>query len=303
MNDAAACRRIVRTHARTFWLASRFLPAEKRRAAFALYAFCRVADDIVDATTVHRDQAAEELSGYRRTVREALEGQPDGPVLRELAEACVRFSVPARLIDELLDGVGRDCAPVSYATWDDLAQYCGEVASSVGEMCTHVFGVDGGAAHHARAVDHARTLGVAMQLTNVLRDVGEDARRGRCYLPAADLAQFGLSRDLVLEGAIGRDPRWQALMRFEITRARALYERAMPGILLLRADARRCATACAVGYAAILEAIERQQYDTFGTRARLSQRARARVLWNALRHPISAQGISGDAETSVPRIA
>ena len=303
MNDAAACRRIVRTHARTFWLASRFLPVEKRRAAYALYAFCRVADDIVDTATGHRDEAAEQLSRYRSTVSQGLSGQPEGPILRELTDACARFGVPARLVEELLDGVGRDCGEVSYETWSELSVYCGEVASSVGEMCTHVFGVVGGAAQHARAVEHARTLGVAMQLTNVLRDVGEDARRGRCYLPAADLAQFGLSRELVLGGSIGADPRWQAFMAFEIARARALYAQAMPGINLLSEDSRRCAIACAVGYAAILDAIERQQYDTFRSRARLSQGARAKVLWSAFRRPIGERATPGDAEPSVARMA
>lgn len=284
LNDAAACRQIVRRHARTFWLASHFLPAPKRRAAFALYAFCRVADDMVDeAAEGRRTDVGERLAAYRRQLDSALAGRPDGPVFRELARAASVHAVPAAVLHELLDGVARDCAPVRYARWDELALYCGGVASSVGEMCTHVFDVDGPAEVRERALRHARTLGVAMQLTNILRDVGEDARHGRCYLPDDDLARFGITVPEVMQGRLAGDARWRAFMRFEIARARALYDDAMPGIALLAADARRCAMACAVGYAGILGAIERNGYDTFATRARLGTVARATVLWCSLR--------------------
>ena len=231
LNDAAHCRQIVRTHARTFWLASRFLPPQKRRAAFALYAFCRVADDIVDVGA--RSPAlnvTQLLLSYRRELDAALEGRPSGPVFRELSAAGERYDVPASVLHELLDGVARDCAPIAYARWSELSRYCEGVASSVGEMCTYVFGVPGDAATRARALWHARTLGVAMQLTNILRDVGEDARNGRCYIPREDLERFGLTYDHVLRGAIGTNEQWTALMRFEIARARELYAQAMPGI-------------------------------------------------------------------------
>ncbi|MEP7001321.1 MAG: phytoene/squalene synthase family protein, partial [bacterium] len=261
-NDEAHCRRIVRTHARTFWLASRFLPSDKRRAAFALYAFCRVADDLVDD---HQPRPSPDvavlLRSYRQRLDDALAGQPTGPVFRELLLAARRYHVPTAVLYELLDGVARDCAPARYATWDDLSHYCEGVASSVGEMCAHVFGVNGDEAARARALRHARTLGVAMQLTNILRDVGEDARSGRCYLPDSDLAQFGLNRADVLSSRLGTDARWKSLVQFEIERARALYAQALPGIALLSPDARRCATACAMGYAAILGAIEANDFD------------------------------------------
>ena len=286
-NDEAHCRRIVRTHARTFWLASRFLPPDKRRAAFALYAFCRVADDLVDlGVPRHAPDIATMLADYRQQLDLALAGRPDGPLFRELMRAAQHHRVPAHVLHELLDGVARDCAPGRYATWDELALYCQGVASSVGEMCTHVFGVAGDDATHARALRHARTLGVAMQLTNVLRDVGEDARAGRCYLPDDDLAQFGLCRADVLSSRAGTDERWRALMQFEIARARSLYASAMPGIALLAPDARRCAMACAVGYASILAAIEANGFDTFTVRARVGTVARAAVLWNAWRTPL-----------------
>jgi phytoene synthase len=287
--DEARCRQIVRTHARTFWLASHFLGPEKRRGAFALYAFCRVADDLVDLAIADASRSpAEDLAEQRRLLTACLEGRPSGPVYRELHRTVTAFDIPPAVLYELLDGIGRDCLPSRYASWDELQQYCEGVASSVGEMCTHVFGVAGDDDVRRRALRHARTLGVAMQLTNILRDVGEDARRGRCYLPDAELARFGLDRERVLAGTLGRDDRWKAFMQFQVERARDLYERAMPGIALLSPDARRCATACAVGYAGILGAIESIDYDTFSTRARLGTRARAGVLWNVWRNPAVA---------------
>lgn len=298
-NDAAYCRRIVRTHARTFWLASRFLPPEKRSATFALYAFCRVADDLVDVGGGTGRDTAPVLRTYRQQLDEALAGRPHGPVFREVARAAQRYGVPSSVLQELLDGVAQDCAPARYATWEDLSRYCEGVASSVGEMCTHVFGVVGDHAVRRRALHHARTLGVAMQLTNVLRDVGEDARNGRCYLPDTDLARFGLDRNDVFSHRIGADERWKSLMRFEIQRARGLYAEAMPGIALLSPDARRCAAACAIGYARILGAIEANDFDTFSVRARLGTVARAAALWSAWRLPVADSRVQDTVQDTV----
>ncbi|MDB4885723.1 MAG: pys [Gemmatimonadetes bacterium] len=265
-------------------MASHFLTPARRRAAFALYAFCRVADDMVDEAAAGRVEDVERrLREYRDDLDTALLGRPRGPVFRELAAAARAYAVPAAVLHELLDGVTRDCAPVAYASWADLALYCKGVASSVGEMCTHVFGVHGDGTVRERALRHARILGLAMQLTNILRDVGEDARQGRCYLPADELARYGLSRAEVLAGGLAGDPRWTALMTFQVARARALYDQALPGIALLAAESRRCAMACVVGYAGILAAIERNGYDTFSTRARLGTAARAGVLWASWR--------------------
>ena len=168
-DDAAHCRRIVRSHARTFWLASHFLDAEKRRAAFALYAFCRVADDMVDLAPGERTaEVTAMLAAYRGKLCEALAGRPDGPVFRELALAVQRYGVPAPVMHELLDGVACDCGPARYASWAELIRYCEGVASSVGEMCTFVFGVNGDDALRTRAVRYARTLGVAIDRKSVV---------------------------------------------------------------------------------------------------------------------------------------
>jgi phytoene synthase len=173
---------------------------------------------------------------------------------------------------------------VRYQTWDALAVYCEGVASTVGEMCTFVFGVPAGSEARMRALRYARTLGLAMQLTNILRDVGEDARLGRCYLPDEDLAMFGLSRDDVLHDPdLARDERWRPFMAFEIGRARALYQAAVPGIWLLAPDAQRCASACAWGYASILSAIEKQEYDTISRRAVVPAWKKASLVLQVMR--------------------
>ncbi|MEY3701864.1 MAG: phytoene synthase [Gemmatimonadota bacterium] len=285
--DAQHCESITRTYARTFALASRFLPPRKRRGAFAVYAFCRLADDIVDRMAEARDPeaVAQELTQYRIGVSEALSGNPDGPVFRELWRAVSEYGVPSEVLEELLNGVACDLHPARYDSWSQLTSYCEGVASSVGSMCTYIFGVLGhDEATRSRAVRYARTLGVAMQLTNILRDVGEDATRGRCYLPDDVLAAFGLDSHRVLhDPTLRHDPRWARLMRHEIARARALYRAAAPGILLLEPDARRCARACADGYAAILGAIEQNGYDSITIRARVGTIARAGLLWSVWR--------------------
>jgi 15-cis-phytoene synthase len=289
--DTQVCQGVVREHARTFHLASIFLSGNKRRAAFALYAFCRVADDIVDRAETARvsgDQAdasvANALEAHRAMLNDALAGRPSGPIFRELHWVMQTFHVPAAVLTELLDGVAMDLRPTRYRTWDELAAYCEGVASSVGEMCTYVFGVQGDSAVRQVALRHARTLGMAMQLTNILRDVGEDARRGRCYLPSDELAEFGLHAEEILDGSLAStDSRWIAFMQFQIARAKGLYAEAAAGIPLLAPDAQRCARACAVGYGAILGAIEGIGFASLTTRARLGTLERAQVIWRVWR--------------------
>lgn len=309
--DAQACHRIVREHARTFHLASIFLPPRKRRAAFALYAFCRVADDIVDQadrarcgrSEGARPDVAAALAAHNQKLQDALAGTPSDPVFRELDRVMRKFGVPVSVLRELLDGVAMDLQPVRYESWAELAQYCEGVASSVGEMCTYVFGVQGDSEVRTVALRYARTLGVAMQLTNILRDVGEDARRGRCYLPVRDLAAFGLTPDDILGGELrGTDPRWQRFMRQQIARARALYTAAMPGISLLSPDSQRCALACAIGYSGILAAIEAVGCDSLTQRARLSTNSRGKVLWQVWRQRRVAQPLKPHPVLAGPQL-
>ncbi|HYW51366.1 MAG TPA: phytoene/squalene synthase family protein [Gemmatimonadaceae bacterium] len=309
--DAQVCQRIVREHARTFHLASAFLPRHKRRAAFALYAFCRVADDIVDRAerarcdgTAADPEVVAALAAHDEKLQSALAGTPTDPVFRELDRVMREFGVPASVLRELMDGVAMDLAPVKYETWADLAGYCEGVASSVGEMCTYVFGVQGDDEVRAVALRYARTLGLAMQLTNILRDVGEDARRGRCYLPVQDLAAAGLTTGDILGGSIkATDARWQRFMQQQIARARSLYDAAMPGIELLSSDAQRCAWACAVGYSGILGALERIGCDSLTQRARLGTVERASVLMKVWQTRPVTQAVRLHPSVAGPQLA
>ncbi|MEP7348227.1 MAG: phytoene/squalene synthase family protein [Gemmatimonadaceae bacterium] len=286
MNDARICADIAHSHARTFVMASRLLPREKRRGTFALYAVCRTADDIVDRAKPDHpvDALRQELADFAGGIQRALQGSPRNAIERELAWASERFHVPSASIDDLLAGIATDLDVNRYRTWADLERYCRGVASSVGEMCVAVFGVAGGADAQRYATEAARTLGVAMQLTNILRDVGEDAARGRCYLPEDDLLQSGFSRDDVLHGnLLSRGTAWRTAMEHQIARARTLYGEAMPGIAFLSSDAQACATACALGYARILDAIERNDFNNVTRRARVAWPERALVLFEAWR--------------------
>lgn len=278
--ESLVCGNIVRRHARTFALASAFLPIAKRRATYALYSFCRLADDAVDrAGPGGRDAVRDSLRTLRAQLDAALNGGCAGPVMHETAWAMRRYGIPMAPIDELVDGVARDLDPTDYRDWPSLHAYCEGVASSVGELCTHVFGVVGGDDARARAIHCARTLGVAMQITNILRDIGEDAGNGRCYLPDDALRSVGLTRDQVLAADIDvRSAAWRSMMRHFVSRARELYREALPGITLLSPDSRRCAQACAVGYAAILEAIEEADYDTVSMRAHVGFRRKTRLM-------------------------
>ncbi len=257
---------LTHAYSRTFYLASGLLPAGKRAAARALYAFCRVSDDIVDQPG---EAQAAQLADWRRR---ALAGQPtahaaDDPVALAFADARARYAIPRRYAEQLVDGVGRDLTPARYETFDDLAAYCYGVASTVGLMAMHIVGFAPGA-DGRQAIPYAVRLGVALQLTNILRDVGADYAAGRVYLPQAELEDFGLSEADLARGAV--TDRWRAFMRFQLQRNRTLYAEAMPGVALLAPDGRFAISAAADLYRAILADIEAHDYDVFHRRAHLS---------------------------------
>lgn len=292
--DETICAAITRKHARTFTAASRFLPPEKRRAAFSVYAFCRVADDYVDEAHNGGADAASNLDRHLVAFHDALQGSATSPLFRELLWTIRRFEIPTEPFDALIRMLREDLTPVVYENWPQLERYCGGVASTVGEMCAFVFGMPAAPVARFEALRCARTLGVALQLTNILRDVGEDAGRGRCYLPADELAAFGIARDDVLGRSISAsDARWQAFMQFQVARSRQLYRLAEPGIRMLDRDAQCCATICSSGYAGILGAIERRGYDSLGGRAHLGMTRKAAVMlsaWRSTRRDSSASG-------------
>ncbi len=261
------CRDITRRHSRTFFIASSLMRTEHRPAIRALYAFCRVSDDIVDRNDGDR---AAELRAWRQR---SLSGHPpaDDLVALAWADTCTRYHIPRQYAEQLLDGVAGDLNPQRYETFADLSHYCYAVASTVGLMVMHIVGYAGN-----DAIPYAVKLGVALQMTNILRDVGEDWRNGRLYLPQAELAAYGLSDANVAAGRV--DDRWRAFMRFQIDRTRQLYAEALPGVALLGGGSRFAIQAAAELYAAILDDIEVHDYDVFNRRARADDRRKLALL-------------------------
>jgi phytoene synthase len=251
--------RITRQNSKTFFTATGLLPESARRAIRALYGFCRSTDDLVD-----RDGATlADVEAWRSRVALPAAAQPEA-ALRAWAFIREQYGVNVRYEAELIDGVALDISKQRYANWPELERYCYLVASTVGLMSMPIIGLAEGASFE-EAAPYAIKLGVALQLTNILRDVGEDAARGRVYLPQTDLARFGLTADDVLNGL--HDDRFVALMKFEIKRARDLYYRALPGIALLSPAARPAVGAAALLYRAILDEIEAIHYRVHTHRA------------------------------------
>lgn len=255
----AYCGRVTSLHSRSFYMASRLLPSEKRNAARALYSFCRTTDDIVDHPT---GDVGERLAGWKQRV---LHWDHDSHDLVPLAWAhtSLRYNIPQTYAEQLIEGVARDLHQSRYQTFAELTEYCYGVASTVGLMSMHIIGFS-----DKDAIPYAIRLGVALQLTNILRDIAEDWQRGRLYLPLDELAAFGLGEQDIARGVV--TARWRAFMRFQIERTRQLYSDAWPGLLLLAADGRVAIAAAADFYAAILNDIEANDYDIFGRRAYVS---------------------------------
>ncbi len=256
----AHCGALTATNSRSFHMASSLLPAEKRQAVRALYAFCRVTDDIVDHAETE-DGGLAALETWRQ--RTALASPPvEDRVALAWSDARRRHHVPWRYAEQLLDGVARDTVQARYRTFDDLAEYSYGVASTVGLMSMHIIGYKG-----AEAIPYAIKLGVALQVTNILRDVAEDWRRGRVYLPQDEMAAFGIHEEEIGEGRV--TVRWRDFMRFQIARNRRLYDEAHAGIALLNPEGRFAIAAAAGLYKGILKDIERHHYDNLSRRAYL----------------------------------
>lgn len=265
---------MTRAHASTFFFASHVLKPDKRWAAYAIYAFCRHVDDVIDESSgaaPTRDSLMEELERM-------FSGQSSLAFAPAVAAAATAFSIPRQLFRDLIHGCCLDHQPLAVASFPELAEYCYYVASVVGLMMAKVFGLKDPA-----AVPRAVEMGVAMQLTNILRDVREDFDRGRVYLPADEMARFGISRGFLQARMVNRQ--WYDFMRFQIERARAFYTAAEDGIGCLDPGGPRLATRLmAVLYGSILNVIEEQNYDVFSRRAYvpLPQKVRLAVsVWRS----------------------
>lgn len=269
----AAAEHITRDNSKSFYLASGLLPEAKRRAARVLYAFCRLTDDLIDEAG---DDAAVGMAAWRERAL-APHPPPDDPILIAWHDVRARHRIPIGYARQLIDGVSLDLHRTRYETFEDLARYCYGVASTVGLMAMHIIGF-----RDHSAIPYAVKLGVALQLTNILRDVGEDMRQGRIYLPQEDLERFGYAEADLQNAVI--DDRLRALMDFEIARAHALYDESWDGIRLLSADGRLAIAAAADLYREILGKIVKNGYDVFSRRAHTTAAEKLgrlpRLWWN-----------------------
>lgn len=255
----AYCRDIIRRAAKTFYWGSLFLPRPKRMAAWTLYAFCRCVDDCVDEQS-DIAQAEADLDMWRTRLLRAYEGVASDPVTTAWVDMLHRYDVPLQPALDLIEGARMDLHPTQPASFDELHLYCYRVAGTVGLLMSPVLG------YHAReALPCAVDLGVAMQLTNILRDVGEDLANGRIYLPRNEMARFGYTTVDLRAGVV--DERFIALMRFQMARAQDYYVRARPGIELLDKSAQLAILTSAELYRGILRSIEANAYDVFTKRA------------------------------------
>lgn len=263
----AYCDAITSTHSHTFYVASSLLPPKKRRAMRALYAFCRLSDDIVDCL---EENAEVSLAAWRRKAL-APAPPPDDLVAIAWADTRFRYQIPQRYAEQLIDGVGRDLCENRYRTFEEVVTYAYGVASTVGLMSMHIIGFTS-----EQAIPYAIKLGVALQITNILRDIGEDWRAGRKYLPMNEMTTYGLTEADLDRGQV--DNRWRAFLRFQIERNRRLYAEARPGIALLSRDGRFAVAAASELYSAILNDIEAHDYDVFNCRAHVSAWGKVRRL-------------------------
>jgi phytoene synthase len=271
-----ACRRLHAEHGRSYYLATRLLPRATRPAVHALYGFARVADEVVDGRSSLPSQAkAAALADLGEAVRT---GDARVPVAPAMHDTLLRHGIPTSTVDAFLGAMRQDLETHSYATYDELLAYAHGSAAVVGVQLTHVFGT---VVPLPLASPYAMDLGLAMQVTNMLRDVAEDLRRGRVYLPQEDLDRFGVTVAQLRAGVV--DEAFRALMRFEVARNRALYRTAAQGIRLLRPSARPAVEAALRLYAGILDEIERADYRVLDRRVAVPRPRRAVLLAAALR--------------------
>jgi phytoene synthase len=259
----AHCAEVTRSHSKTFYLTSGLLGGEAQNAARALYAFCRVSDDLVDQETRGDISSVNrKLEAWKK--RSLLdEPQPNDLIPLAWADARTKFGIPIEYAEQLLEGVAQDLVKTRYVSFNELAHYCYGVASTVGLMTMHLIGFSS-----SEAIPYAIKLGIALQLTNILRDVGEDWQKGRLYLPQDELDAFGITEDDIASGKATR--KWQQFMQYQIERVRQLYAESIPGIAMLNRKGRFAIAASADLYQAILEDIERVEYDVFQHRAHLT---------------------------------
>lgn len=275
----AHCRMITKVHAKTFYMATRFLPNHKQRSIFAIYGLCRYVDDLVDEAEdliynqeISHLEIFERLETFKENLIDSYRGvvQKD-PILVAFSDTLKRFDISLDLPLLLLEGVKMDLNKIRYDTFEELYDYSYKVASVVGLMTSEVFGYE-----DKKALTHAVDLGIAMQLTNILRDVGEDLARDRIYLPYKELKGFNVDFESLKRRE--RTPEFVKFMKFQIERARHYYDQADDGVELLEKDSRLPVLLARENYSRILDKIEENEYNVFDQRAYLNSTEKFYIL-------------------------
>ena len=269
------CQQKAAASGSSFYYAFHFLPLPRRRAITALYAFCREVDDVVDE--VHDEGVAQaKLAWWRQEIAAAFDGSPQHPVAKALAPVVREFSLPAEHFQTIIDGMAMDLVQTRYLDFAALELYCHRVAGVVGLLSAEIFGYA-----NASTRGYARDLGIAFQLTNICRDVGEDARRGRVYLPQEDLAKFGVAPSSILRSEY--TPAFAQLMAFEFDRARAWYDKAAAQLPDEDRKAQRTGLVMAAIYRTLLDEIARDGYRVLDRKTSLTPVRKLWIAWTTAR--------------------
>ena len=265
------CQKKAAASGSSFYYSFLFLPAPRRRAITALYAFCREVDDVVDEAA-EMQIAAAKLAWWRAEVANLYRGNPQHPVTRALAPFIGEYSLPQEQLNEIIDGMEMDLTQTRYLDWPGLERYCHRVAGVVGLLAAGIFGY-----RDARSLEYARDLGIAFQLTNIIRDVGEDARKNRIYLPMDELKRFDVPAADIL---IAREtPQFNALMRFQDERARGWYGTAFAALPAVDRRAQRPGLIMAAIYKALLDEIVRDDFRVLSRRTSLTPLRKFWIAW------------------------
>ncbi|REL33606.1 phytoene/squalene synthase family protein [Rhodohalobacter sp. SW132] len=279
------CRSITRIHAKTFYMATRFLPNHKQRSIFAIYGLCRYLDDLVDEAEdlIHNHQITEKeveqrLDTFKQNLVNSYNGlEQSDPILIAFFDTLKTYNISLELPLLLLEGVKMDLIKNRYASFDELYDYSYKVASVVGLMTSEVFGYS-----DKKALDYAVDLGIAMQLTNILRDIGEDLNRDRIYLPEDELQEYGISKQSLIRRE--KTPEFIQFMKFQIARARRFYAEADKGVSMLTKDSRLPVLLARENYSRILDKIEENNYNVFNERAYLNSTEKFSILPKVVYH-------------------
>ena len=261
----AECRRITKESAKNFYYAFIALPPEKRSSLYAVYAFCRLCDDAVDEPSLSMDEKLRRLAEIRQSLKDASTSVSTTPIFIALADTIARYQIPFHLFEEVIKGVEMDLTTSRYNTFEELRTYCYRVASAVGLICVEIYGYQ-----EPKVREYAVDLGLAMQTTNIIRDVREDLEQGRIYLPLDEMKRFGYSEEELKAGVVNES--FRSFMAFQTDRARGYFRSGLQLIPYLSLRSRASPAVLAALYQRILSRIEASGFNVFDSRVSLSGR-------------------------------